>query len=406
MPVRPADRDARRMHVMPPRTNRTRRVGAVGAAIVLVVLALGCAAAPMDGATDAPGSTTDAATSGFCEQWEAAWTAGDGDRLETLLAAPPTALADLAAQEDPRFLGELDLLCHPMIGVDGADVADRRVGPPLADLPPALAVCSAGPAAGATSVAGGVVLYGDGRVDDPYREPMVGVAWGPEGTGFVGDGDPTAVVVRGVDGTVAPITVFQQVVLPELGLVVTWREGDQEVALYGRGWGSDRQDELVALADQVEVVDGGFRLPESARPEGAVEVFAGGMDSLGLLFPPPGAHGVELRPDAGATQLTVSTFVAAPEAFEAVRFLALDLERTTDDDRTTLRGSAWSAADGPAVLTWREPDGLVVRVVGSAVGPEVVDQLAAVTRDLTAVEWTELVARSGTCPESHLPPPG
>lgn len=63
--------------------------------------------------------------------------------------------------------------------------------------------------------------------------------------------------------------------------------------------------------------------------------------------------------------------------------------------RQALVGHAWS--DGPAVVTWREPDGLVVRLVGLGIGLETVREMAEATRELSQPEWVALVDGAERC---------
>ena len=206
-------------------------------------------------------------------------------------------------------------------------------------------------------------------------------------------------VVGGNAGVAGPITVFQQVVLPELGTQVEWRDGDGVVTLIGRGWPPERLTELVALAGSVEVVDGSARLPDAARPAGMVEVFTGRPVDLALVVDPTTDYEVHYRTDDGRETVTLSGFVATEDEFEAVRFLTLGLERSSDGGRTTLAGNAWFADSGPAVVTWREPDGAVVRVVDLSTEPAHATAVAGASRDLRSNEWAELASRSGSCPD-------
>jgi hypothetical protein len=98
--------------------------------------------------------------------------------------------------------------------------------------------------------------------------------------------------------------------------------------------------------------------------------------------------------------VTLSGIVATPEAFEAFRFLTLDVERTRFDGRDALAGPAWGPG-GPHVLTWREEDGLVVRLIGTATDAALVEDLARRTRDLNRNEWVELVETARACPAAE-----
>lgn len=301
-------------------------------------------------------------------------------------------------------------------GVDMSESAKgRRLGPPLSEVPVTLRLCVATSGRPASGETGGVVLYGLAK--DPYSSPMVAIAWGEES--HAGDGDSTPVRVRGTTGVAAPISVFQQVVLADLGTVIAWEENGLQVGLYGRGWSLDEADELVSIADNAEFADGRYRLSDGARPPGLRQVSVGRFGDLGLVFPPapnyqihyqglaaddpaaevpvldpPLAEPPPLPPQGGI--VTVSGFLASPEEYEAVRFFAPGLAPGTRSGRPVIAGNAWSA-EGPTVVTWREPDGLVVRIVGLGAAAVAVEEVARATRELTGPEWEELVGRSGEC---------
>lgn len=385
---------------------------------VMVVGACGSGAAPVTQRGDAPSET---GTVSFCTAWEDAVSSGDDATLRRVLDQAPSELAGDAAllreAEDDRpgpnsaavdeaaarLTRWVEVNCHPDTGTERADAADRRLAPPVGSTPDGLAVCSAGrvPAYPAGEEGVGMVLYGETGRDDPYTGPMLGVMWSPD-DGHAGDGDPTPVRVRGTDGVAAPISVFQQVVLPDVGTVVAWEEEGLEVGLYGRGWALSRADELVALADNLvfDVAARTFALPEGARPAGYREVFAGSPTSMSVLIPPGPGYQVRYQPsvdEAGGGIVTLSATVAsAPEA-EAYRFLGIDTRRETLDGRPAVAGSLWHAGEGPWVESWREPDGLTVRIVGMGVEEGAVRQVAAATRELSRDEWTAVVDSAEDC---------
>ena len=224
---------------------------------------------------------------------------------------------------------------------------------------------------------------------------MLGVLWNPaDGGDHRGDGDPEPVTVRSESGVAAPITVFQQTILPELGTVIAWTGGDQAVGLYGRGWSLDRTDELVAIADALEEADGGFRIPAGALPTGYAEVFRGEPSVTALVLAPSPRYTVRYQSEGGL--LDVSGVQMTEAEFEAFRFFTVGVDQGDAGGRDGLVGNAWHA-DGPAVVTWREPDGLVVRTVGIGVPLEVAQQAAAEARELTEAEWAALVEADDQC---------
>jgi hypothetical protein len=358
--------------------------------------------------------TDDANTVEFCRKWQDATASGDDERVLTVLEDPPSVLHDAAAEviraqraKDSsaesaavsQVLTWTEINCNPNAASPNASAADRRFAIPAQSTTDQFLFClaSSRPAVGPSG--GGVVLYGESARSDPYTGPMLGVIWGTEEE-HAGDGDTTPVRVRGTDGVAAPITVFQQVILDELGTVIAWHEGDLSVGLYGRLWDQSRTEELVAVADSLEFVDGGFRLPPAALPAGYEKVFAGSPDSFSLVLPVNATYQVHYRTtDGQAGNLNVSGFLASPEEFEAFRFLTLGLERTKSGGRDEISGNAWTA-DGPAVVTWREDDGLVIRLLGLQVDLKTVQEAAAATRELTRSEWVEVVEHKSECPES------
>lgn len=101
--------------------------------------------------------------------------------------------------------------------------------------------------------------------------------------------------------------------------------------------------------------------------------------------------------------MTVSGQEMSPEAFEAFRFLTSELGREKIEGRDVIIGNAWR--DSLAVATWREPDGLVVRIVGLGADLEEVRGVARAARGLDRSEWVAMVGGTSDCP-FEPPPPG
>jgi len=244
-----------------------------------------------------------------------------------------------------------------------------------------------------------VVIYGDMAMTDPYDSDMLAVMWDVERL-LTGDGGTTPVTVRERSGVAAPFTVFQQVVLPEMGTVITWEEDGRFVALLGRGYGAEQVDELIAFADGLVAGDDGFELPPVRLPAGHGTVFEGAAARLGLLFAPREEYRVTYSvPVEGARVdpgVTVTGSVMSPAEFDAVRFFVRPLDRRTVRDREVFVGNAWTD-DGPAVVTWREPGGLAVRLIGFDVGLDDVLALAESARPLDRAEWEALSLAAGGC---------
>ena len=294
-----------------------------------------------------------------------------------------------------------ELACDVEAATQGAAPSDRRAALPVTAAPEGFDLCVAGSLASRWPRPDvGVVIYGDLRIEDPYQAPMIGVVSGPDGPS-AGDGDKVPVTVRGVDGAAAPITVFQQVVLEDLGTVVAWQEPGTSlgVALYGRGYDTSRVPELVALADTLQRHGSAFELAAADLPVGYGEVYRGAGELMDVLSPGSDYEIAYRGPDHdGSPQiLRVSGLEASEEAVDAVRFFATGLERTQIAGRAAIVGNPWSPNLAPALVTWREPDGLVVRVLGMGVEREVVESVAASVQDLDRAEWKALVNGTSDC---------
>lgn len=355
---------------------------------------------------------TDARSFALCE----AMMSDDDGRFIEALEDPPSGLEDAAAEVlraqgsgdgagDAAFSDFLDWMainCYPNAARPGAKAGDRRLAPPVGSVSDRLTLCGVGLAMPTEGSAGGAVLYGEDSASDPYSGPMLGVVWGTEDQ--AGDGDATPVRVRGTDGVAAPITVFQQAIIDELGTVIAWEEDGLSVGLYGRRWDPSRTDDLIALVDSLEFVNGRFRLPAGSLPEGYTQVFQGLPSALSLVFATDAEYRISYGDADGQHSLAISGFLAASDEFEAVRFLTLGLEHRVIAGRDAIVGNAWGQ-DGPAVVTWREDDGLVVRLVGLGIDLATATYAAEATRDLNRSEWVEFVERESECsaPEITLP---
>ena len=384
---------------------RTR--AALGVLSALLLAAAGCGRDGNSAGVASDTTAVDAAATAFCEAWNAALVSGDEPAILDVLAGAPEELEAAAAivrdadtdrpgspqaeAASAQIMNWTELHCRA-----GEGARSRRIAPPVGVQFDGVTFCgtSAFPSA-PTDGRSGMVLYGASDADDPYDGPMLGLLWNPaDGGGFGGDGPSEPVTVRGQRGVAAPITVFQQAVIPELGTVVAWTEGDRSFGLYGRGWPMERAHELVAIADRLETDGDGVTIPDHALPEGFAEIVAGDPSLASLVLPPSPVYSLRYRGDGGLLEL--SGLEQSEAEFEAFRFLTVGVDRGDAGGRDGLAGGAWYG-DGPAVVTWREPDGLVVRVVGIGVPIEVVREVAAEARELTDVEWAALVEAEDRC---------
>lgn len=389
---------------------RNRRLSIV---LVLAVTAAACGGGD-DGASSAATGTSGAAA--FCEAWNAAMTSamtsGDDSAFGEALADPPTEIAEEARivreagarrEESPaaeaatsKILDWTELNCER--GEPGAST--RRVAPPITATFDGLTFCgtTAFPVS-PPSDAAGMILYGEAGASDPYDGPMLGLFWDPADDGtHAGDGDPQPVTVRGRSGVAAPITVFQQTIVPELGTVIAWTEGDRDFGLYGREWPIDRAAELVEIANGIEEASGGFRFPADGLPEGYEEVFAGDPGVAWLVLAPSPLYSLQFQGEDGL--LVVNGLQMSEDEFEAFRFLTIGVDEGEIAGRRGLVGNAWHA-DGPVVATWRESDGLVVRIVGFGVPLPTAEEVADQSRELADGEWAALVEAEDSCTRGY-----
>ena len=378
-----------------------------GLAVVLALLATVAACSSDHGASTA--TSGNSGTAAFCDAWKAAMSSGNDSTFDDVLADAPAELEDDArlvreaeasgsesSEADAaasRILNWTELNCQQ--GETGS--SKRHIAPPIDATFEGLTFCGTTPVPSSPrDDAAGTILYGEAAVADPYHGPMLGLFWNPaaEGT-HVGDGDRQPVTVHGQSGFAAPITVFQQTILPQLGTVIAWTEGDRALGLYGRGWPIGRAGELVAIANKLEEVSRGFRIPDDALPAGFGEVFSGNPAVTSLVFAPSPLYSLRFQGSNGL--LDVNGVQLSESEFEAFRFFTVGVDRGEVAGHDALVGNAWND-DGPAVVTWREPDGLVVRIVGIGVPLTVARTVAEQSRQLNYDEWRALVEADNRCP--------
>lgn len=381
----------------------------------MALLATGAACTEAD-PTGTPPSTSTALSeqeSAFCDAWNAALLTGDDSALIAALGDVPHELQGHAtivreghgdgpqSPEEGKAVAEIldwtELRCPR--GEQGD--SQRHIAPPVGTDFEGLAFCGTiGLPPSPTDERSGMVLYG--KAADPYEEPMLGLLWNPVGEGgHEGDDRGQPVTVRGQRGVAAAISVFQQTILPELGTVIAWTEGDRNFGLYGRQWSSG-QAELVAIADQMEESEGRFNLPDDALPDGYREIFSGDPSVASIVINLSALYTVHYQGDDSGS-LSLSGLQMSKDEFQAFQFFTLGVDRSEVAGQEALVGNAWND-DGPAVVTWREPDGLVVRIVGTGVPLEVAQKVAEESRELTAEEWASVVEAESQCPERR--PPG
>lgn len=336
---------------------------------------------------DASSGTPELSTeeSAFCEKARASF--GEDPSDDEFRAGAPD---HVAAMDDEGLVRWVESHCHPEIAVDG-EFENRRYATPVEDLPEGVQVCNAlsVPSDLMTAPPMPMAIYAPASSADPFGGPMIAVLQGSHG----GDGRQVDVHVRGTAGKAEPITVFQQTILPELGTVVSWKEGGDDYNIVARLWDQTRVPELVDLANKLTMVDGLLQFPNGALPAGYRKVFAGSStnaDFFGPLGSPYllqyGASGAIIQVNARAAR------VDEPDAF---RLFGLNMSHEKIGDHDALIGNVW----GPhsTLITWREPDGTSVRVFGMGAPDADVRKIAAATRALSANEWASLAEASSTC---------
>lgn len=387
------------------------RRGLLLVALALLAMLVGCGGDDATGTAAGDSTATRSVdTSTFCDAWNAAMASGNDAAFDKVLADVPRELEDEAAVVREAEANGAE---SPEAAAAGAEIVNwtelhcqrgeagrsqRRIAPPIEAELDGLTFCgtNAFPRSPPDDRSG-MVLYGPASAQDAYDGPMLGVFWNPgDDGGHGGDGDSQPVTVRGESGVAAPITVFQQTIVPELGTVIAWNEGDRAVGLYGRRWPIDRASELVEMANQLEEAEGGFRLPDDALPDDYGEVFSGDPSVTSIVLPPAPLYALRYQGEDGL--LDVSGLELTEEEFEAFRFFTIGVDQGVVAGHDGLVGNAWHE-DGPAVVTWREPDGLVVRIVGIGVPLEAAQEIAAQSRELTDEEWTALVTADDRCVE-------
>jgi hypothetical protein len=387
--------------------------------MLLVVLLVGAACGSSTGKGVAATTSTTTAPQNpvaakFCSGWPELTKTQDESRADSLLGNPPPEIADAvrvirssgdvntepdAADSDDAWR---DVTAWVEVHCNG-DSKQRHVAPPFgADLA-GLALCEAGgrvplPSVDQPGDATDVVLFGEVDRADPYDGPMIGLFTKKSGQGgYAGDGDPTPVTVRGKAGVAAPITVFQQSIVPELGTVIAWTEGGRDVGLYGRLWTKERADALVALANRLELRDG--RLAFDTPPDGYEQVFAGSADPSWSLIGDSllGDYHVTYQGSGGRGLLTLAGRQLTEEQFDGFRFFALPIPHVQLGDHDARFGSAWSKDKGPYVATWRDPDGFTVRITSIGGTGDQARAVAEQSRELDRSEWARLVLGANGC---------
>jgi hypothetical protein len=342
--------------------------------VVALALLVASACSNGDGKKEATGSTdTDALCRAFLSGDDAQLKAAAGGASETELLNR----IELNCDRHPETKLRRRVAAPADVAVSGLTLCDTLPVPPVKADPKS-----------------GITIFGDLTEADPYAGRMLAVIWNPaSGDNHAGDGTTTPVKVRGHDGVAAPITVFQQTILPELGTVIAWSEDGMNFGLYGRGWSVSQRGELVRMANSLHTADGGYAI--EFLPDGFGRVYTGSSSATSLFLMTASPLYLEhFKGERGL--LDLGGFAMSAEEFETFRFFTTDVKRQRVNNRDALVGTAWGK-DGPSVVTWREPDGLVIRIVGIGVPLDKALALAAATRELGDGEWIHVVEHDVDC---------
>jgi hypothetical protein len=404
-----------------PRAPQRRRpvLVAVAAALVVVLAAGGLAAITRRGESIDP---TDA--DGFCalatEASDASLSAEEQAALQRrALAAAPEEIRDAATRlaestldesiPDPKASAEMSawygVHCFPDAAQPDAEPSNRRYAPVDArGFDTCLALNTPLTARTDAQDYGSITIFGDTRGGDPYQRPMVAIATSKEET-FGDDGSSRPLAVPGhQNATLSPMTGPFGAELVGEGQVIAWGEQGQNVGVFGRGFGPDRTQELVAIAADVAVHDGRAMLTTDAPPEGYREVYDGPLADVWPPFTISQSTNATFAVAANAALTTLTGSVASDATFNAVRFFAAGLEATTVRGKRALAGQLWAdqtEIEVPMLVTWQDGDVTLSLVTYPRAEiqlsmPEL-HRIAERTRLLNRDEWEMLIKRGDGC---------
>jgi hypothetical protein len=360
---------------------------------------------------DDSGTATPADTAPFCnalvEAFAADVSADGGDRspdaaLDGAFALAPAELSDVVAtlrsadeeNLDSPYLDALQDLTLWAGDHCGGDQPTRRVGPPT--VPDGFVGCgdsAALPLPSTEKPNGSLVIYGDARSPDPYGGRIVavvtGILMGP------GDAPRTDVTVNGIAAVTGPAGVFQGGGGPATSRVVAWTLDGHDVTVFGRGYADTDAAALVAVAEEVEIVDG-----QAVAPSSALDVlYQGPADPLSATVPffMGGAdYSLTYRRSDGGGQLDVVGLKMTAETFAATRAFFSSSTLRTFSRGEGFVADAWNET-GPFVAAWHEPDDLVVWIVGLGIDKEQTVAAADAATELGAAQWKQTSRFSPAC---------
>ncbi len=349
--------------------------------------------------TEAPASVGDLAfCSAFTSQVEADPGSGSSDEEQQseLAEVAPDELREVmeslevAGNNDNFDQVYYDAIRDLMIWTDehcreATDEPVRHIGP--VDVPDGYFSCGNQVLAAIEPerLPGSIIVYGDGASEDPFGERLVVIL---TGIGIAPTFDPEIkepVEVNGTQAEAGPARFFVGDIGPADTFVVTWMLDGSEVTVFGRGYVEDDIDELIAIARTTSMVDGQAIADESVGDilyQGDAHPF-----SIAVPFLPlEERYSLNYQTGQERGMLSLHQLRMSTEAFAASRAFYWQSEPTSINGVPGFTAHAWNE-EGPYVVAWRAPDGVVMLAVGNGVKKDEVIALAEASVHLDEDQW-------------------
>ena len=309
-----------------------------------------------------------------------------------------------------RLLNWFEVRCYPNAALPGADAENQRFAPLPA--PPGVSICSVtnrfplGDTGTRTSdTYGTIAIFGDSTLSDPYWAPMIGLAASKEEV-FRDDETATPVAIPGHPDAV--ISAMSSAFSNRLtgSQVISWRDGDRNIGVLGRGYGAERSAQLIAIASRVTITNFEPQVAADALPTHFQQLHRGpliGVSVLTAASSPASSfslYGSEARLQMNGTVITSES----DGTFEAIRFFSPAVARVTVGRTAALLGPVVGSRSGSPsieVARWRMPGGVVLTALSlpgaTSVGAPDLHSVIRATRRLDRDEWENLVNGSTGC---------
>ncbi len=384
-------------------------MGGLVVTAVLFIAACGAASdATVSSNTAQPATQGQAGVDRFCTALVQASASGDAgsasdqafldalDLAPAELSAVVTTLksAKHSATDFATLQASQDLMVWAGDNCRRGEAPIRHVAP--ATTPDGFVSCgdsAAFPAPPTEKLKGSLVIYGDGSLADPYGARLVAVLTGmrmePQ------DSPRTDVTINGLPGVTGPAGVFQGGGGPGLSRLVAWTVEGHDITVFGRGYGENQADELLALAQDVKLVDGQARLSGSNMDV----LYSGPADPISAIIPffMGGAnYSLTYQRSDGGGQLNVVGLTMDAQVFAATRAFFFSSALRKFDRGDGFVADAWGDT-GPFVAAWREPDGVVVWVVGIGSSKAETVGAAEASKELSTDQWKQTSRLSPNC---------